>query len=365
LDSSCESPQASVSPSPLKAQRPLWDFPFEDQASWWESHIGGPSFRFKQARQWIYQHRVLDPQLMNNLPADLRLSLAEKSPGVLQFDTCLKANDGSADKYLFKCKDGARLESVMLRSGPRRTICLSTQVGCALGCKFCHTGLAGFKRNLSVAEMVEQVLRISAHEEQRISNMVIMGMGEPMQNYNNLMTALRQINHPDGLNLGARHITISTSGVRGGVLRLAEEPEQWGLAVSLHAPTDELRSELMPINRSVPIAELMSEIHTYIAKTNRRVSFEYIMLGDTNSGEKEARELLQLIKGMLCHVNLIPYNPVPTLPYSATPLKAIQQFSDILQKGGVPCTVRMEKGQDILAACGQLAHREVNKNKDA
>ena len=363
LDSRCESPSVEASKSPVLAASPLWDLPFEQQSQWWDEQIGGASFRFKQTRQWIYQHRVLNPDDMKNLPADLKQTLKEKSPGVLEVDTCLKANDNSADKYLFRCKDGARLESVMLRSGPRRTICLSTQVGCALGCKFCHTGLAGFKRNLSVAEMVEQVLRISAHEEERISNMVIMGMGEPMLNYDNLMVALRQVNHPDGLNLGARHITISTSGVRGGILRLADEPEQWGLAVSLHAPNDQLRSELMPINRSVPIAELMAEIDNYIAKTNRRVSFEYIMLGETNSGEKEARELLQLIKGKLCHVNLIPYNPVPTLPFSATPSKAIQRFLEILQNGGVACTIRQEKGQDILAACGQLAHRTVTKNQ--
>jgi 23S rRNA (adenine2503-C2)-methyltransferase len=340
----------------------MWNLPFDQQKDWWDAHIPGPAFRFKQVREWVYQRRVLDPQKMVNLPQKLRDDLQHWSPEVLEPDVCMKAEDGSADKYLFKCKkDGARLESVMLRSGTRRTICLSTQVGCALACTFCHTGLAGFKRNLSAAEMVEQVLRIAGSEEQRISNIVVMGMGEPMQNYNALMTALRQINHPDGLGLGARHITISTSGVRGGILRLAEEPEQFGLAVSLHAPTDELRSELMPINRSVSVSELMGEIDTYLVKTRRRVSFEYIMLGDTNSGEKEARGLLKLIKGKLCHVNLIPYNPVPTLPFSATPMKDINRFMDILNKGGVPCTIRLEKGQDILAACGQLAHREVEK----
>jgi 23S rRNA (adenine2503-C2)-methyltransferase len=344
----------------------MWDVPFDEQKQWWADHIESkikiPAFRFKQVRQWVYQKQIIDPQLMNNLPKNLKEQLEISSPSVLEEDTCLKAKDRSADKYLFKCKkDGARLESVMLRSGDRRTICLSTQVGCALACTFCHTGLAGFKRNLSVAEMVEQVLRISASEEQRISNIVIMGMGEPMQNYNALMAALRQINHSEGLNLGARHITISTSGVRGGILRLADEPEQFGLAVSLHAPNDQLRSELMPINRSVPIKELMSEIDTYLEKTNRRVSFEYIMLGDTNSGAKEAKELLQLIKGKLCHVNLIPYNPVPTLPFKATPAQDIKRFMEILNQGGVPCTVRIEKGQDILAACGQLAHKNVKE----
>jgi 23S rRNA (adenine2503-C2)-methyltransferase len=343
---------------------PLWGVEFTEQEQWWRENIGGPTFRLKQVRDWVYKKGVIDVEGMNNLPKALKQKLQLVSKPVLAYDTCLKAPDRSADKYLFKCHDGAKLESVMLRSGSRRTICLSTQVGCALACTFCHTGLAGFKRNLNCAEMVEQVLRIASQESERISNLVIMGMGEPMQNYPSLMKALRQINHSDGLGIGARHITISTSGVRGGILKLSQEPEQWGLAVSLHAPNDKLRSELMPINRSAPIDHLMSEIKTYIERTNRRVSFEYIMLGDTNSGEAEAIELQQRLKGMLCHVNLIPYNPVPTLPYKATKPKAIQRFAEILNSGGIPCTIRHEKGQDILAACGQLAHKDV-KNRRA
>jgi len=337
----------------------LWNLPFDEQSHWWNETFGGPPFRLKQVQQWVYGQQVVESEMMGNLPADLRKKMTQSCPTLLGFDTCLKAKDHSADKYLFKCFDGSRLESVMLRSGSRRTICLSTQVGCALACKFCHTGLAGFKRNLSAGEMVEQVLRISHLEKERISNLVIMGMGEPMLNYDALMVALRQINSGEGLNLGARHITISTSGVRGGVRRLAQEPEQWGLAVSLHAPSDDLRSELMPINRSVPITELMEEVDEYIAKTNRRVSFEYIMLGGTNSGEEHARELVAILKGKLCHVNLIPYNPVPTLPFSATDDKAILRFESIVNAGGIACTTRRERGQDILAACGQLAHRKV------
>jgi len=351
---------------PPKSGRPpltLWDHPFEDQKSWWEETLGGQAFRLKQVQNWAYAQGVVDAENMGNLPGDLREKMKTLSPSLLQFDTCLKAKDRSADKYLFRCHDGSRLESVMLRSGSRRTICLSTQVGCALACTFCHTGLAGFKRNLSAGEMVEQVLRINHLEEERISNLVIMGMGEPMQNYDALMVALRQINSEQGLNVGARHITISTSGVRGGVRRLANEPEQWGLAVSLHAPNDALRSELMPINRSVSLNELMTEIDEYIAKTKRRVSFEYIMLGETNSSPEQAHELVALLKGKLCHVNLIPYNPVPTLPFSATANKAIATFEEIINKGGIPCTTRRERGQDILAACGQLAHRKVEEKR--
>lgn len=344
-----------------KDARPIWDFPLEQQAEQWQSRMGGPAFRFKQVRQWVYGKGATEPDEMANLPKAMKDKMALEMPPLLAFDTALKASDQSADKYLFRCRDGAKLESVMLRSGSRRTICLSTQVGCALACRFCHTGLAGFKRNLSTGEMVEQVLRISRLEEQRISNLVVMGMGEPMQNYDALMAALRQINAAEGLGIGARHITISTSGIRGGVRRLASEPEQWGLAVSLHAPNDDLRSDLMPINRKVPLSELMDEIDEYIEKTGRRVSFEYICLGDTNTSTELARELLHLLRGRLCHVNLIPYNPVPTLPFSATPMTQIQNFMGILNDGGIPCTIRMEKGQDILAACGQLAHRDVEK----
>lgn len=341
---------------------PLWDHAIERQPEWWKANFDGPAFRLKQVQKWVYEKGQLNPSDMSNLPVELKEEMTQKMQPLLSYDTSLKAKDGSADKHLFRCSDGAHLESVLLRSGKRRTICLSTQVGCALACRFCHTGLAGFKRNLSPGEIVEQVLHINREEPDRISNIVIMGMGEPMLNYDQLMIALRQINHPDAFGLGARHITISTSGVKGGILKLAEEPEQWGLAVSLHAPNDELRTDLMPINKSLPIRDLMNEIDTYIKKTKRRVSFEYIMLGETNSGEKEARELLHLIRGKLCHVNLIPYNPVPTLPFEATPIKRIERFQSILQKGGIPCTIRMEKGQDILAACGQLAHKKVEKN---
>jgi len=341
----------------------LWDWPIEEQKAWWENHFDEPAFRLKQVQQWVYGQQVVEAEKMGNLPANLREKMTKACPPLLEFDTCLKAKDQSADKYLFRCHDDSRLESVMLRSGSRRTICLSTQVGCALACTFCHTGLAGFKRNLSVGEMVEQVLRISHLEEERISNLVIMGMGEPMQNYDALMVALRQINSEKGLNIGARHITISTSGVRGGIRKLANEPEQWGLAVSLHAPNDQLRSELMPINRSVCLKELMEEIDEYISKTNRRVSFEYIMLGGTNSSENHAKELVSLLKGKLCHVNLIPYNPVPTLPFSATENQAIDNFEAIVNQGGIPCTTRRERGQDILAACGQLAHRKVEEKR--
>lgn len=336
----------------------LWNYSFDDHEKWWKENFKDPKFRLKQVQNWVYSQKTLNSDDMNNLPKGIKEKLNQIGNHKLELTETQKAKDNSADKYLYNCPDGAKLESVLLRDGDRRTVCLSTQVGCPLACVFCNTGLAGYKRNLSTAEILEQVLHISKHEGQRISNIVVMGMGEPMLNYNSLMKALRQINHEKGLGIGARHITISTSGIKGTIKKLANEPEQWGLAVSLHAPNDELRTKLMPINKSLPLTNLMEEIRFYIEKTNRRVSFEYIMLGNENAEEEHAKQLANILKGMLCHVNLIPYNPVPSLPYEATDMSKIKRFQSIVQKANIPCTIRVEKGQDILAACGQLAHKK-------
>ena len=336
---------------------PLWNLPLDAQKAWWEKCFTGPSFRLKQVRDWVYTKGIFDSSRMLNIPDSLKEELNRVSPPQLSRDEHLVSSEGTADKFLFTTRDGERIESVLLRSGPRRTVCMSTQVGCALKCRFCNTGLSGFKRDLSPAEMVEQVLQISDVEQERISNIVVMGMGEPMLNYDKLMIALRQINSPHGLNLGARHVTVSTSGVKGSIRRFAHEPEQWGLAISLHAADDALRTDLMPINRSLPLSELVEDIDYYIAQTNRRVSFEYILLGGVNDGVEQARQLVPLIRGKLCHVNLIPYNPVPSLPYSSSSASRIRAFKDILDSAAIPCTLRHQKGQDILAACGQLAHK--------
>ncbi len=337
---------------------PPWNLPIEAQAEWWTRHVGGEAYRFRQFRDWVYGKFTLDPAAMGNLPADVRRRLGEAYTPVLAPVERREACDGSAHKIVFSCRDGARLESVLLRSGERRTVCLSTQIGCAMGCRFCHTGLYGLKRNLESSEIVEQVLRISGGEGGRVSNIVVMGMGEPMHNYANLMQALRVLNHPEGAGIAARRITISTSGVPKGILKLAEEPEQWGLAVSLHAPEDRLRAQLMPVNRAMPIARLMEEVDDYLKKTGRRVTFEYILLEGVNAGPEQARLLAKLLRGRLCHVNLIPYNPVPALPFRSAPMEACRAFQDELEAVGVACTIRHERGRDILAACGQLAHRD-------
>jgi len=337
---------------------PLWNHKFEDHEAWWKQNFKDPKFRLKQLNNWVYQQFTTDADKMLNLPQKIKEKVSEISPTQLEHVDTLIASDNSADKYLYTCSDNSKLESVLLRDGKRRTVCLSTQVGCPLACAFCNTGLAGYKRNLSTAEIIEQIIHISKREKERISNIVVMGMGEPMLNYDSLMKALRQINHTEGLNIGARHITISTSGIKGAILKLANEPEQFGLAVSLHAANEKLRTELMPINKSHTLEELMNEIKEYIQITNRRVTFEYIMLADSNSEKKHAHELAALLKGMLCHVNLIPYNPVPELPFEATVMKKIIDFQNIVKKSSIPCTIRIEKGQDILAACGQLAHKK-------
>lgn len=337
---------------------PLWNHKFEDHETWWKQNFNDPQFRLKQLNNWVYQQFTTDADKMLNLPQKIKEKINKISPTQLEHVDTLIASDNSADKYLYTCSDDSKLESVLLRDGKRRTVCLSTQVGCPLACTFCNTGLAGYKRNLSTAEIIEQILHISHRETERISNIVVMGMGEPMLNYDAMMIALRQINHADGLNIGARHITISTSGVKGAILKLAHEPEQFGLAVSLHAPNEKLRTSLMPINKSHSLEELMNEIKEYIKITNRRVTFEYIMLADSNSEKEHAHELANLLKGMLCHVNLIPYNPVPELPFEATAMRKIVDFQNIIKRGFIPCTIRIEKGQDILAACGQLAHKK-------
>lgn len=337
---------------------PLWNHEFENHETWWKQHFTEPKFRLKQLNTWVYQQFTTNSEQMLNIPSSLKEKIQQVSPSQLEHLDTLVAKDNSADKYLYTCHDGSKLESVLLRDGKRRTVCLSTQVGCPLACTFCNTGLAGYKRNLNTAEIIEQILHISHREKERISNIVVMGMGEPMLNYDALMKALRQINHKDGLNIGARHITISTSGIKGAILKLASEPEQFGLAVSLHAANDNLRTSLMPINKSHSLEELMAEIKEYIKITNRRVTFEYIMLAESNSEKKHAHELAELLKGMLCHVNLIPYNPVPELPFTATAMKKIIDFQNIVRNAAIPCTIRIEKGQDILAACGQLAHKK-------
>lgn len=327
------------------------------------AEAGLPSFRASQLHHAIYRRMATSPHELTDLPQSLRDRLA----GEVSFSSLVVANRVHDDasrttKVLFSLPDGALVESVLMGyvglDGHRRhTICLSSQVGCPLGCTFCATGLQGWARNLTAGEMVEQVLYFARglrEQGQHVTNIVYMGMGEPFLNYDAVLGSVRALIEPSGFNLGARHITLSTSGVVPAILRFAEEGLQVGLAVSLHAPTDELRSSLVPLNRRYPVAELLAACRTYVARTNRRISFEYTMLAGVNDGSEQARGLAGLLRGLLCHMNLIPWNPVAGMPYTPSSAAAIADFRDALVAYGVPTTIRDTRGSRITAACGQL-----------
>jgi len=260
--------------------------------------------------------------------------------------------------------DGQEIEAVEMKTDDRKTICVSTQAGCAMGCVFCVTGQFGFARNLEAGEVVEQVLRFST-PDQPVTNVVFMGMGEPLANYAETLRAIRLLTHPDGLRLGARRITLSTSGLVPEMRRLAEEHIQIGLAVSLHAPNDDLRSRLMPVNRRWPIGEVLAAAEYYIQRTHRRVSFEYTLMAGVNDSDELADELAHLLRGRLCHVNLIPLNPSEDPNLHASTAQRALAFESHLRQSGIAATIRLNRGRDILAACGQLRLAEKKRRETA
>jgi len=272
-----------------------------------------------------------------------------------------KTKDRKTEKVLFKTGDNFMIEAVLMKFGDgRNTVCVSSQIGCQLGCTFCATGAMKFGRNLTYQEIADQVLYFQQQllkKKKHVTNIVYMGMGEPFMNYDAVTKSLRALNHPKGLNIGARNITVSTSGICEGIERLASEPIQVNLAVSLHAPNQDLRAKIMPIARKYTLERLMEAIEEYIEKTNRRVSYEYVMLKGINDSEKEARELAELIKYQLCHVNLIPYNATGIDGISGSERQTIDAFKRVVEASGVPITVRVSLGQEIDAACGQLANK--------
>jgi len=314
---------------------------------------GEPAYRARQIFLNLHRRGVLDPLEMTDLPAPLRERLqAAGSQEVRR----LQSVDGLTSKLLLRLHDGQEIEAVEMNTtleGGRRTICVSTQAGCAMGCVFCVTGQFGFARNLEAGEVVEQVLRFSS-PARPVTNVVFMGMGEPLANYAETLRAIRLLIHPDGLRLGARRITLSTSGLVPEMRRLADEGLQIGLAISLHAPNDELRSSLMPVNRRWPIAEVLDAADTYVKRTGRRVSFEYTLMAGVNDSDALATDLAGLLRRRLCHVNLIPLNPSddPTLHASST--ERALAFESRLREAGVAATIRVNRGRYILAACGQL-----------
>ena len=328
--------------------------------------IGEPRYRGRQVHRWIYQKAVSSFYEMSDISRDLRTKLDELArisiPRVLK----QRASIDGTRKFLMELEDKKRIESVVIphsrNKDTRYTLCISTQVGCPIGCVFCATGSSGFQRNLEAYEMIGQVLgserelqkRLKSNENGLITNVVFMGMGEPMLNYDQVIKSIYTLNDPKGINIGQRHITISTSGDVRGINQLAQENLQVTLAVSLHACSNELRDKLIPLNRKYPLEELIKSIEQYIRLTNRRVTFEYLLLDGVNDHKEDADKLITLLKPLLANVNLIPYNEVVGLEFKQPSPQQVNEFYYYLLQAGVNVTLREEKGADIEAACGQL-----------
>jgi len=327
----------------------------------WAVENGDKAFRGEQIYDWLYKKRIKGFAEMTNLSKQLRDKLEEQFTFTTLNTLIQQTSSDGTMKFLFELHDGYSIETVLMRHDYGNSICVTTQVGCRIGCTFCASTLGGLKRNLEAGEIVAQVVKVQqALDEvgERVSSLVIMGIGEPFDNYDNMMSFLRNINHEKGLNIGARHITVSTSGIIPKIYQFAEEPLQINFAVSLHAPNTELRSKLMPINRAYKLPDLIEAIKYYTEKTGRRVSFEYGLFGGENDTVEHAEELAALIKGIKCHVNLIPVNYVPERNYVRTPREQIFAFEKTLKKRGINVTIRREQGHDIDAACGQLRAKE-------
>ena len=320
---------------------------------------GEAAFHAKQIWKGAYTHTYSAWQEFTNLSKDLRQRLQENfSLESLEPIDRITSSDGQSTKYLFMLHDKSPIESVILRAEDRITLCISTQSGCPVGCAFCATGKLGFKRNLSSGEIIEQVIfliRQLALDDEHITNIVIMGMGEPFLNYDATVTAVKRFNDPAGMNIGARRITISTIGLPDKILRFAQENMQVNLAVSLHAPSDALRRELVPLADKIQIAEIIAACRQYVRATNRRITFEYVMIAGVNDKSEQAEQLANLLNGLLCHVNLIPLNPNIHYPGKPPDRKTIKEFGHILLGRHIPASIRNSQGSDIHAACGQLA----------
>ena len=323
--------------------------------------LGQPAFRAKQVFRWLHR-AVEDFDEMSDLPKSLREALRVRC--VLTVPTVMRrqvsAEDGTI-KYLWGLRDGSCVESVLMRYKHGNTLCVSCEVGCAMGCAFCASTLGGLVRRLSAGEILDQVLFAQKDSGLRVSNIVMMGMGEPLDNFENVLRFLRLVNDPDGLNIGMRHISLSTCGLLAGIDRLAELDLQLTLSVSLHAPDDETRSRLMPVNRATGVEPLMEHCRAYFARTGRRISYEYAMVDGVNDSDEMADKLVRLLRGQSAHVNLIPLNHVDESPLK--PSRRVRQFQQRLERQGVTCTVRRRLGSDIDASCGQLRRRVLRQAK--
>jgi 23S rRNA (adenine2503-C2)-methyltransferase len=336
----------------------LCDLSRSELAAWCESQ-GEQKFRADQIRKWVFGKRVNDFDAMTDLPAALRNTLRESFD---VFSSRIAAHQTSCDgteKLLLELHDGEQVECVLMREEDRRTICISTQVGCGMGCVFCASGLRGFTRNLSTGEILEQVLRLDRllPPLERITNVVVMGMGEPLANLPNLLKALGALEEKGGLGMSPRRITISTVGLPEKIRELAQSGKSYNLAISLHAPQDKLRNELVPVNDRIGIGAILAAADEFFEITGRRVTYEYVVLRDRNDSPEEARQLAALLRGRNAHVNLIPMNAVSELPFHDPAAERLAEFVAILERGGIVVTVRKRKGADIDAACGQLRLR--------
>ncbi len=341
----------------------IYDLEFEELVGLL-AELGEPKFRAQQVWEWLYKKYVTEFAEMRNLPKSLIEKLENNA--VIHSATIASeqhSSDGRTQKLLFQLPDGQFIETVLMRYDKRRTLCISTQAGCAMGCVFCATGQMGFFRNLTVSEIVAQVLYF-AHElaqtDEHVTNIVMMGMGEPLHNYDNTLAAVDRLTDETGFNLGARKITISTVGLVPAIRRYADEQRQTPLAISLHAATDAERDKLIPINSRWPIADLMDACHYYIEKTGRRLTFEWALISGENDTIEQARALGNLLRGMLCHVNLIPLNPTAGYGGGPSSKERVEAFRDELSHYGVSSTVRVRRGIDIQAGCGQLRDRVVS-----
>ncbi len=318
-----------------------------------------PIFRTVQIWQGLYQKLWNDIGQFTSLPLSIRNVLAEK----IQFTSLeiakeLHSKDNCTQKYLFSLRDGVQIETVWMKYSNRNTLCISTQAGCAMGCLFCATGQMGYKRNLTPGEIIEQVLyfaRLLQQQQQKVTNIVFMGMGEPFHNYENVMTAIDRLNDENGFNFGARRMTISTVGLVPQIRRFAEERRQVNLAVSLHSIDNVQRNEMMPVNHKYPVESVLEACRYYVQLTHRRISIEWALIAEVNDSRDTALQLAVKLKGLLCHVNVIPLNPTQKFAGAATSMKQVEIFKTTLEEHGIPCTVRLRRGIDIKAGCGQLA----------
>ena len=314
-------------------------------------------FHALQLFTWLYEKRVESYEEITNIKKEM-LDKIKNDYSIDRLKIVDVQEDVDVCKYLFELSDGEHIEAVLMRHDYGNSICVSSQVGCNMGCRFCESGRRKKVRNLETYEMVLQLLMIEKLLGERISHVVVMGIGEPFDNYDNLLNFFKIINHPKGLAIGARHITVSTCGIVPKILEFSDFPLQINLAISLHAPNNEIRNKIMPINKAYPLEELIPALKTYLNKTNRRLTFEYILLKDINDSEECALELAKLVKGINCYINLIPYNETNNIDFKRTNTIQIMRFYDILKKNNVGVTIRKEFGSKISAACGQLRSKK-------